>query len=407
VLRILCVAGVNPWPATDGYRQRLGALIEALVPLGDVTFWCYDDDLSREGAGKAPAGVHLVPITAPPTGALHRLRKWATSGLPRAMARREPDRHRAAPDGSGFDVVLFSHLDAWHHYGAAVDAPAIVDFDNLEDLMIRARREAGSLRRHEAGTSWPARLRGVVADLADRVDEGRFTRLQQRCAASVHSVLLCSDLDVRRSGLPNARSVPNGANLNWSPPEQRPQVDDPALLFVGLLSYEPNADAVRWFASEVLPEVRSKVPGARFRVVGRGGAALRDELSVLPGLEMVGEVDDLEPELAAATLSVVPIRFGAGTRLKVVEAFANRLPLVSTTIGCEGIDGVHGRHLLVADDTRAFADACIELLEDEGRRLALASEAAALYEERYRWSAIQEQFRELVRSAAGTSTQSV
>jgi glycosyltransferase involved in cell wall biosynthesis len=404
VLRILCVAGVNPWPATDGYRQRLAALVEGLVPLGDVTLWCYDDGPGRESPDEVPDGVRFVPVRAPQTGAPHRLRTWIASGRPRAMARRQPV--APLPDGAGYDVVVFSHLDAWHHFGSAVDAPAIVDFDNLEDLMIRARRAAGARRRYDTAASWRSRLRGVVADLADRIDEGRFSRMQQECAGAVSRVLLCSDLDVRRSGLANATAVPNGASLRWSPPASRPQVDDPAMLFVGLLSYEPNADAARWFATEVLPEIRRDVPGARFRVVGRGGEPLATELSHLPGVEVVGELDDLEPELRSATLSVVPIRFGAGTRLKVVEAFANRLPVVSTTIGCEGIDGVGGRHLLVADDAGAFSDACVALLEDPERRSALAGEGAALYDSRYRWSAIQERFRELVREVASTRSPS-
>ncbi len=398
MLRILCVAGVHPWPATDGYRQRLAAMVEGLVPLGSVTLWCYDE---AEWSG-GPAGVEVVRVHAPRPGAHVRARRWATSGLPRAMARREPQ--RPLPDGSGFDVVLFSHLDAWHHFSDAVDAPAIVDYDNLEDRMIRARREVGALRRNEPGGSLTTRARRAIADLADRIDEGRYSRMQERCSAAVEAVLLCSDLDVERSGLRNAHTIPNGATLAWEPPSTRPQVDDPALLFIGLMSYEPNADAARWFATEVLPLVRREVPAARFRVVGRGSDPLRGELAGLPGVEVVGAVDEVEPELRAATLSVVPIRFGAGTRLKVVEAYANRLPVVSTTVGREGIDGVHGEHLMVADDAEGFAACCVELLRDPERRDPMAGAAAALYEERYRWSSIQERLRRLVSDVAASRT---
>ncbi len=400
MLRILCVAGVHPWPATDGYRQRLAAMVEGLVPLGHVTLWCYDE---AQWAG-GPEGVEVVRVQAPRPAAHLRAWRWATSGLPRAMARREPE--RPLPDGSGFDVVLYSHLDAWHHFGAAVDAPAIVDYDNLEDRMIRARREVGALRRNEPGGSLTTRGRRAVADLADRIDEGRFTRMQERCSAAVGAVLLCSDLDVERSGLPNAHTIPNGASLAWEPPEDRPQVDDPALLFIGLMSYEPNADAARWFATDVLPLVRAEVPGARFRLVGRGSDLLREELAGLPGVEVVGAVDEVEPELRGATLSVVPIRFGAGTRLKVVEAYANRLPVVSTSVGREGIEGVHGEHLMVGDDAGSFAAACVELLRHPERRRALAAAAAALYEERYRWSSIQERLRRLVREVAASRSAS-
>lgn len=107
---------------------------------------------------------------------------------------------------------------------------------------------------------------------------------------------------------------------------------------VGLLSYGPNEDAARWFATTVLPEIRTIVPSVRFRVVGRGHETLREELADLPGVEFVGAVEHLQGELDQADVAVVPVRFGGGTRLKVLEALANRLPVATTTVGCEGID---------------------------------------------------------------------
>jgi glycosyltransferase involved in cell wall biosynthesis len=391
--RVLCIAGVHPWPATDGYRQRLGALIEGLTALGPVDLWCFDDALRDPTSprAEAPAGVTVVPIEVPRTGVATRVRRWLTSGLPRAMVRRQVTEASVPPGGAaGYDLVLYSHLDAWLHFRDVVEAPAIVDFDNLEDLMLRAKRETPRPRPSASGVAAVVvRARELAVDLADRVDERRFTRLQDRCAAAVGAVALCSELDVRRSGLPNARCIANGYTLDHEPPAERPERPDPALLFVGLLSYEPNADAVRWFATDVFPRVRAQVPGARFRVVGRGGDALAAELAGRPGVELVGPVDDVRVELDAATATVVPIRFGAGTRLKVVEALANRLPLASTTIGCEGIEVQSGVHCLVADDAASLAAACVRLLTEADLRASLAEAGARLHHDRYRWSTIQ------------------
>ncbi len=109
----------------------------------------------------------------------------------------------------------------------------------------------------------------------------------------------------------------------------------------------------------------------------------------MPGVDLVGPVEDLQAELGRADVAIVPIRVGAGTRLKVVEALANHLPLVTTTVGCEGIDVTDDVSARLADDAEGFAAACVELLGDPGARQRLADAGAALFAERYEWSAIQ------------------
>jgi glycosyltransferase involved in cell wall biosynthesis len=157
---------------------------------------------------------------------------------------------------------------------------------------------------------------------------------------------------------------------------------------VGLLTYEPNRDAAAFFARQVMPLIRAEVPGARFRVVGRYGAEGIRALRGLPAVEFAGEVPDVGPELAAAALSVVPIRFGGGTRIKILESFAHGVPVVSTTVGCEGLDVVDGRHLLVADRPAELAAACCRLLAGEELRERISAEAHTLWEQRYRWTTI-------------------
>ena len=151
------------------------------------------------------------------------------------------------------------------------------------------------------------------------------------------------------------------------------------LNFVGALDYEPNTEAVEWLVRDVVPVLRAERHDAVVRIVGRGADRVAWVAGV-PGVELVGEVDDVTVELARADVSVVPIRVGAGTRLKVVEALAHRLPIVTTTVGCEGIDVRNGTTALVADDAVAFAEACIRLLRDPDRaaRLGAAAREACL-----------------------------
>ena len=410
-MRSLCVAEVHPWPAVDGYRLRLANMIEALAANGPVDLLCLDGSTGERGP--APDGVRVINTPeSPESSASTWMPRWLGSSEPRRLVRRNfPEARRIltelASAGSEVvrpDVVFFSHVDSWARTWDLIDAPAIVDFDNLENLLIEGVRELGPVLGPDPSLveRLAARARYVVASGFNRVDERRWDETQRRVASCVNRVLVCSELDVGRSGCPNAVVAPNGYELAWAPADHA-HVTDPAhpvLLFVGLLSYSANTDAVQWFATEVMPLVLARVRGAEFRIVGRGSEAVA-HLAGLPGVSLVGAVDSLEAELAAADVSVVPIRSGAGTRLKVVEAMANRLPMVSTTIGCEGIEVVGGEHLLIADDAAAFADACCELITDPDRRAAMIAAAQARFEEHYQWSRVRAGVAELARVVAG------
>ena len=159
------------------------------------------------------------------------------------------------------------------------------------------------------------------------------------------------------------------------------------MTMVGDFHYQPNFDAAWWFARRVLPLVRVDHPDAEFRLVGRG-----DDLGALdrePGVVLRGRVDDISAELREADFEVVPLRSGGGTRVKVLEAFAHRLPVVSTTIGCEGLDVVDGVHVLLADEPSTFARACSTLIAEPERRARLADAAFGLYSDRFRWAELR------------------
>ena len=193
--------------------------------------------------------------------------------------------------------------------------------------------------------------------------------------------------------------VPNGYELTWEPPDhvEPRSATAPTFTFVGLMGYAPNIDAVRWFATQVLPIIHRSVPGATFRIVGRAAETVAD-LDLLDGVRVVGQVDSLRDELAAADVAVVPIRSGAGTRLKIIEAMANRLPTVSTVVGCEGIEVADRQEILIADGAAPFAAACVEAATDVALRGRMIAAAQSRFEERYRWASIREAMAEVVRS---------
>jgi glycosyltransferase involved in cell wall biosynthesis len=214
--------------------------------------------------------------------------------------------------------------------------------------------------------------------------------LDARLARRFDAVVTVSALDAQRlrEQLPPGRGpalavIPNGVDVETFQP--LPPAPEPVILFMGTLGYEPNIDAVQFFATEVLPRVRQAVPAARFVIAGQHPAPGVLALAQLPGVTVTGAVPDVQPVYAQAQVVVVPLRAGGGTRLKILEALALGRPVVTTTIGNEGLDLLDAEHLRVADGAAALAQAVIELLRDPAQRAALAVRGRARVVERYGW----------------------
>ena len=168
------------------------------------------------------------------------------------------------------------------------------------------------------------------------------------------------------TGLEDIRLVPNGTDTSaYSEITPRPDNGDSVnIVFTGKMDYRPNIDAVLWFANEVWPVIVSQAPSATFQIVGQGEHERLEPLHSVAGIEMTGYVPEIEPYLAAASAFVIPMRIGGGTRLKALEAMSAGLPIVSTSLGVEGIAVQNGRELLIRDDPFDFANGVLELLKD-------------------------------------------
>ncbi len=404
-LHTLVVAELYPWPPVDGYRQRMHHIIGGLTQAGPVDVVAPLRPGTPEPVQPPWDGVART-LTAPmgePAGPRTWLPEWVRADVPRRLLGLDWSElvSSIATWQDRYDLIWYSHVDAWlptHDLFGAT--PAIVDFDNLENLSMRLRRRippridpADGVKGRAATVARWATSRGF-----DVVDERRWDAVQRRCASEVDHVVVCSDLDVERSGCPNAVVVPNGAEAPAVVRADRRELhaDAPVLLFVGALDYEPNTEAMSWFLREVWPVVHAGRADVVLHVVGRGADALGSEAHA-DGVELLGKVDDLQAELDRADVSIVPIRVGAGTRLKVIEALANHLPMVTTTVGCEGIAVSDGRTALIADDAESFAGAVLRLVADGDLRQRLADEGRELFDEHYTWSRIRDGVERLAR----------
>lgn len=386
--RVLFVSPHLPSPPSWGFGMRVYQLVRQVAASHDVTFLSYqheDQSLDAGDLGRLCEDVQLVPRSYRSTqrrrgrqvlsllgGAPFHSRELFTPRLQTAIDRCL-DR--------GFDVVQVesSPMMCFRYAGSAA---LVLDEHNVESEI---------LQRMRGGEKAAARklFNGREADKYRRFETAAWRRADGVALTSHREV---GELTARSGGTPVA-VVPNGVDPDFFSPTTTPR-GATEVVFNGLLTYRPNLDAVRFFLGEVLPRVHRTHPGVRFTVVGSGAESDLAQLRA-QGAHVTGFVPDIRPYLAAAGCVVVPIRMGGGTRLKVVEALSAGAPMVSTSLGCEGIDVTPEEHLLVADDAAAMAAAVVRLLDDAalGTRLARAGRELAV--DRYSWQRCAEPLLEL------------
>ena len=197
----------------------------------------------------------------------------------------------------------------------------------------------------------------------------------------------------RDYGVKHVSDIPTGVDTAFYCPRGKMQSDPLNLVFTGSMDWLPNEDAIQWFTKDVYPLVKQHVPSATFTIVGRNPYSSLVELSKRDSsIVVTGRVEDVRPYIGRAAVYIVPIRIGGGTRLKVYEAMAMQKPVVSTTIGVEGLPVHNGHELLIADTPLAFADSIIQLINSPETGERLAMNASRLVRERFGWSSVAEVF---------------
>lgn len=194
--------------------------------------------------------------------------------------------------------------------------------------------------------------------------------------------------------------VPNGVDIAYFNGEQNPHPEEHRIIFTGSMEYYPNIEAVLFFARICWPQIRAAVPDATWQIVGKNPLPDVQKLARLPGVTVTGSVADVRPYFTQATVAVVPLLVGGGTRLKILEAMAMRTPVVSTSLGCEGLAVEPGRHLLVADKAEAFAQCVIDLLTRPERRQGLITAGRELVEAAYSWEKCADRLQDVVEAVA-------
>jgi glycosyltransferase involved in cell wall biosynthesis len=280
-------------------------------------------------------------------------------------------------DRDDFDVVQLEYTHLAHLMPPA--APGLLR------VLVEHDVSFVSLARSQATAA------GRLARLGFTFDWMRMLRYELAAVEEADLVLTMSETDRdildRYVDTSHVVPIPNGVDCRAFPFAGDGRTPD-TILFVGFFRHEPNVEAVRYFCGEVLPRVRAAYPSARFQVVGAYPPEVVRRLADDPAVEVTGRVDDIAAYYRKAAVFVAPVLQGSGTRLKILEAMASGAPVVSTTIGAEGLGAAHGREILIADDAAGMADAAVSLLRDKAASLALAERARRFVEERFDWDGI-------------------
>lgn len=368
---LLFLSPVIPAVSGNGLAMRAGATLTALAERFDVT-------------------LVVAPLYASPAPAIP---ETFARLCQRVILAAEPSEALAALGDARFDVLHVFRLAMAPAAAAFVARAGQLHLD-LDDLESESGRRLAAL--HSLHGEHASAVR-ALAD-AERAGESEAAILREW-----DRVYVCSERD--RQALadryPSGRQQPRAEivilpnTLPMQGPFPLPPSDEPfGLLFVGTLGYLPNADGINWFCREVVPLLRTAAARPfRLEIVGIGAGSEVLALHAPPEIIVVGAVDDLRPHYQAASAVIAPLRGGGGTRIKILEAFSYRRPVISTTIGMEGIEARHETHALLADEPAALATACARLMSDPGLCARLTHEAHGLFHRSYRTDALRERVR--------------
>ncbi len=397
--RVLVASPCSLYPMNHGGAVRIGNLIRRLSATHDLYLLIFiggTDDVEQHR--------HLLPFCRrvffqqqiAPVCDDGRLPAGAAGFLAPSIR----DRLRALVRAYDIDLVQLEYTELAGLAEAPLGVPVVLTEHDLSFRSHQRRRQLGFAQRYPQQES--------AADSS--FDE--WTRRYRYELAACHRVAqihLMSEDDAAylatylRDGARRLRVIANGVDTeHYHPPRGGGARRD--LLFVGSFPHLPNRDAVESFVAEIWPEARRRLGEVRLTIAGARPPQEILELDSRDGLSVVGEVDDLRPLYASHRVMIVPLRAGSGTRLKILEAFAAGLPVISTTLGAEGLDVESDEHLLIADSPTAWIDGLERLLADDALCRRLAENGRRLVVELYDWDRMVAQLRaahhELLRGLA-------
>ena len=390
-MKILFLSPTVPFPLTDGGRIRVFNLLKQIAAKSEVTLLALETQPSdAEGVAQLQqlgVQVHLTPnAPTPPRVSVGTVTSAFLNRQPITVARYDLPAYRQKfkelVETGNFDLV---HYEMFHtaQFQTETHLPGVLSQQNVDSAIWR-------------------RLCGETANpfykFAYWTQQLAFQRYERVLSPTFDAVTCTSDIDAavfqRHCASEVIEIIPNGVDVTHYQPDFKAEAAA-HLIYIGSMDWYPNEDAVAFFADEVLPQIQENVPDVRFSIVGGNPSARVQKLAERDGVLVTGRVPEIKPYFAEATVFVVPLRIGSGTRLKILEALAMGKAIVSTSVGAEGLDLKDGEEIFIADEPVAFADAVIRLLTDTPLRRRIGQNGRARVEQDYDWRRIGEKLHRL------------
>jgi polysaccharide biosynthesis protein PslH len=402
-MRILMIANYLPYPQVSGGRIRIYNLLRRVASRHEVSLAALLE--SPEDAGGVS---HLrqfcarVETASYPAHQRSRLAK-APGMLRYALERKPPDlmllhsEELLGKIGQLFSMIPYDIVQIESVMGLYLEAlPQTKSYKSIQMFQNVASHQFARISHVERRGD--RKLRAWINSVSMRYWEPRYAEKFDRCTTVSEvdqQLLLKANPRLQIDVIPNGVDIEKYQPLPLLPPEKV----SPSLMFIGNMGYPPCVDAVLYFCSEILPLIRQAINPMELWIVGGDP---RPEVLKLngSGVRVTGRVEDVVPYYQQSTVCVVPLRAGGGTRLKILEAMALGRPVVSTTIGCEGLDVVDGEHLFIADTPEQFAQKTVRLLQDRHLCQYICANGRQLVEARYGWDKIAERLMDVYEMVA-------
>lgn len=404
-MRILWVKANKILPIHSGGELRSFNILRQLARSEEVIFFSYydgpvDAEYERKlqellpGAVCVSTGRAHTSLVERGVDYLRRLPDAAPYAVSRFASGKVRDRLKSCLSQKRPDVVVCDFLDAAVNFPEHLSVPSVLFQHNVECEI---------WRRHATNGSSGAKklMYGLEFSKMLRYEQETVRRFDHVIAVSEHDKKLMSAwVEPERVTV-----VPTGVDTEQFCPDTQPREENPLVVFVGAMDWEPNVDAVNFFCAEIWPRVLAKAPGAQFRIVGRNPDR-RVRALAGPAVEVTGRVPSVVEHLREAAVVVVPLRIGGGTRIKIYEAMAVGKAVVSTTVGAEGLDVHPGQDIVLSDSAKDFAESVAALMQDAEARGRLGRAAAQLAA-KYGWPIIGARFGQILASVIGDSFKAV
>src|SRR5713101_1638214 len=394
-MKILWVNSGFLHPTTKGGHIRTLETLRQLHKRHEIHYVAFEDsahpegfERSREYSTRAYPIPNRVPVRRSPAFAGQVIASLLSS-MPLPVSRYQSaamaETIRRLRSQERFDAIVCDFL-----FPSA-------NFDSLENcLLFEHNLETAIWERHAETATNPV-LRAFFGLQARRM----FVYEREICR-KVGRVIAVSPVDAEkmraRFDITHVTDVPTGVDVEYfSPPDTIDRSSD--LVFLGSMDWMPNIDGVCYFVEEIFPFVLAERPGCTLAIAGRRPTPKVQRLTERnPNIQVTGTVQDIRPHLWGSSISIVPLRIGSGTRLKIYESMAAKVAVVSTTIGAEGLEIHPPEDIRIADDPREFARHCLELLEDAGTRGRVAEAGRRLVSSRFSWAQVTRRMEELLTS---------